>query len=67
MKLSGSAASSQNSSAETQVTQVCQEFLADSSSGTNINIMSDVNLEFNLCDLLGIDIEAKALAIALAD
>ena len=28
---------------------------------------SDGVLEFNLCDLLGIDIEAKALAIALAD
>lgn len=26
---------------------------------------ADANLEFNLCDLLGIDIEAKALEIVM--
>lgn len=29
--------------------------------------MGGPNLELNLCSLLGIDIEAKALAIVLAD
>jgi hypothetical protein len=46
---------------------VACENINQSSQTSTCPTFNDPNFEFNLCDLLGIDIEAKALKIALAD
>jgi hypothetical protein len=46
---------------------VACESINQSSQTSTCPTFNDPNLEFNLCDLLGIDIEAKALKIAMAD
>jgi len=46
---------------------VACENINQSSQTSTCPTFNDPNLEFNLCDLLGIDIEAKALKIAMAD
>ena len=43
------------------------ENINQSSQTSTCPSFADPNLEFNLCDLLGIDIDAKALKIAMAD